>query len=257
MRALKAAVGVALLLAAADGFLLWGRGLATPVGPRPAAGRYLAGPDAPVTPGVRPPAGVYRYRTSGAERVDRFGVVRAYPAETVRVVSWRGGCRWRETVPLLAEHVETYDFCSQGGDARDLAFSTRLRFFLVPGVQQFACAPLGRRRLAGARPGAALRWRCQEGGSVAWNTTTYLGSETVATGLGPARARHLRLVLALSGRSTGAAVRDLWLDRDGLVLKEQRQVALRVRAPFVGVLGYQERASFVLDGRPAAQGGNL
>jgi hypothetical protein len=45
-------------------------------------------------------------------------------------------------------------------------------------------------------------------------------------------------------------VRDLWLDPDGLVIREERQVGLRVGSAFVGVLTYEERASFVLSGRP-------
>ena len=67
---------------------------------------------------------------------------------------------------------------------------------------------------------------------------------------GPVATRHLRLITALSGQSSGGAVRELWLDPDGLVVKEERQVSLRVRATFVGVLTYEERASFLLSGRP-------
>ena len=248
---LRVALALAVVVAGAAGFLLWARGLATPVGPGQAAASFLAaaGPAAGL-PGPRPPAGVYRYRTSGHERIDRFGVDRAYPAETVRVVSWRGGCRWRETVPIFAQHVETYDFCATGGDAEDFAYSTRLTYFLVPGSQRFACAPVGRRLLGGRPTGSARTWRCVEGSSASANTTLYLGPETVQTGTGPVATRHLRLITALSGRSSGGAVRDLWLDRDGLVVREERQVELRVRSGFVGLLTYRERASFLLSGRP-------
>ena len=77
-----------------------------------------------------------------------------------------------------------------------------------------------------------------------------MGPETVQTGAGPVATRHVRLVTALSGQSSGGAVRDLWLDRDGLVVKEDRQVSLKVRSVFVGLLTYEERASFQLTGRP-------
>jgi hypothetical protein len=252
-RLLRAALLLALVVAAADGFLLWGRGLATRVGPERAAASFLTVPPAPAgrLPGPRPRAGVYRYRTSGHERVDRFGVDRAYPAETVRVIAWRGGCRWRETVPIFTQHTETYDFCAQGADADDFAYSTRLTYFMVPGSQRFACAPVGRRLMAGQRPGAARSWRCVQGGSVSANTTIYVGPETVQTPTGPVPTRHLRLITALSGRSSGGAVRELWLDPDGLVVKEQRQVNLRVRSGFVGLLTYQEQATFLLTGRPS------
>jgi hypothetical protein len=254
-RVLGVATALALVVAAADGFLLWARGLATPVGAAQATASYLTGPSGPdpasPPPGRRPPAGVYRYRTSGYERIDRFGVERSYPAETVRVVTWRGGCRWRETVPIFTQHVETYDFCATGADADDYAYSTSLTYFLVPGVQRFACAPAGRRLLAGRRPGATMSWRCVEGTSASANTTIYVGPETVRTGAGPVATRHLRLITALSGQSSGGAVRDLWLDRTGLVVKEDRQVSLKVRSVFVGTLTYDEQASFLLSDRPA------
>src|SRR4029453_4562167 len=82
------------------------------------------------------------------------------------------------------------------------------------------------------------------------NTTIYVGPETVQTPTGPVPTRHLRLITALSGQSSGGAVRDLWLNPDGLAVKEERQVSLRVRSPLVGVLTYQEQASFLLSGRP-------
>jgi AcrR family transcriptional regulator len=256
---LRVALALAVVVAGLNGFLLWGRGLATPVSPERAAASFLTGRPAAAgdLPGPRPPAGVYRYRTSGHERVDRFGIDRAYPAETARVISWRGGCRWRETVPIFTQHTETYDFCAAGTDAADLAYSTSLTYFLVPGVQRFACAPVGRRLLSGQRPGAARRWRCVQGASTSANTTIYVGPETVQTAAGPVATRHLRLITALSGQSSGGAVRELWLDPDGLVVKEERQVSLRVRSTFVGVLTYEERASFLLSGRPQPISGRL
>jgi hypothetical protein len=252
-RLLQVALVLAVVVAGANGFLLWARGLATPVGPEQAAASFLAGAGGTTDgapPGPRPPAGVYRYRTSGYERIDRFGIDRAYPAETVRVITWRGGCRWRETVPIFTQHVETYDFCAGGADADDFAYSTSLTYFLVPGVQRFACAPVGRRLLTGHRPGATRSWRCVEGTSVSANTTVYVGRETVRTDAGPVATRHVRLITALSGQSSGGAVRDLWLGPDGLVVKEERQVDLKVRSVFVGLLTYQERAGFLLTGRP-------
>jgi hypothetical protein len=247
---LRVALAVALVVAAADGFLLWGRTLATPVGADQAAASFLKVPPATELPGPRPPAGVYHYRTSGYERVDRFGIDRAYPAETVRVISWRGGCRWRETVPIFTQHVETYDFCAAGTDAEDFASETSLTYFLVPGTQRLACAPVGRRLLAGRPPGATRRWRCVQGASVSANTTIYVGPATVQTAIGQVATRHLRLITALSGQSSGGAVRDLWLASDGLVVKEDRQVNLKVRSAFVGLLTYEEEASFLLTRRP-------
>jgi hypothetical protein len=46
-RWLRAALAVALVVAGADGFLLWARGLATPVGAEQAKASFLAGRGAP------------------------------------------------------------------------------------------------------------------------------------------------------------------------------------------------------------------
>ena len=80
-----------------------------------------------------------------------------------------------------------------------------------------------------------------------------MGPEAVQTGAGPVATRHVRLITALSGQSQGGAVRDLWLDRDGLVVKEDRGSA-RSPSVFVGLLTYEERASFLLTGRPSVSG---
>jgi hypothetical protein len=245
-RGLRAALAVAVLVAAADGFLLWGRTVLDPVDAAGASARFLAGTAGQPGSGPRPPAGVYRYRTSGRETVDRFSVDRVYPGETFRVVSYLGGCRWRETVPVFEQHTETYDFCSGGGDAAELAYATSLTYFLVPGVQRFACDPQGRRLLPAARPGTVLRWRCAGGSSSSENTTTFVGVEAVAAGAATVRARHLRLTTALAGTATGGAVRDLWLDGDGLVVRERRRVHLVVTTAFVGRASYDEQATFEL-----------
>ena len=246
---LRALLAVGLLVAAADGFLLWGRTVLAPVDVAAARARFPQSPADPAGPGPRPAAGVYRYRSGGHETVDRFSVDRAYPGETVRVITDLGGCHWRETVPVFDQHTETYDFCSGGGDARDLAYATSLTYFFVPSVQRFACDPPGRRLLTGARPGALLRWRCTEGRSSSDNTTTFVGTEAVAVGSATVRARHLRLTTALAGTSTGGAIRDLWLDGDGLVLRERRLVHLVVATTFVGHTTYDEQATFELVSR--------
>jgi hypothetical protein len=117
-------------------------------------------------------------------------------------------------------------------------------------LERGAPVPAGRRLLTGHPPGTTRPWRCVQGPSVSTNTTILVGPETVPTDTGPVPTRHLRLLTTLSGRSSGGAVRDLWLTPDGLVIKEEREVSLRIHAPFVGVLTYQERANFVLASRP-------
>ena len=165
------------------------------------------------------------------------------------MISWRGGCRWRETVPIFTQHVETYDFCATEFDADDFASSTSLTYFLVPGVQRFACAPVGPPPPDRPGPGAHLGWRCVEGTSVSANTTVYVGPETVQTGAGgrhPPRPPGHRPVRPVPGRRRARPL----ARPDGLVVKEEREVALRVRSGFVGLLTYEERASFLLTAGP-------
>lgn len=213
---LAVALGLALVLGT-DAFLLYGSHVAHPVSAREAVSRFRSSPGPAVAGGPR--AGVYLYDTEGYSRVSAFGVRRAYPRVSARIV--RGhGCGWREEVPLFAEHVETYDHC--GGE--QTGFGTRLSYFLVPSESSYACAA------------AACR-----GPGVTATLTVSAGGDDARLG-----CRRVTLTTVLRGDVTGGAVRRLCVAPSGLVVREERSVGVRVRSAFVGDVDYVERATFAL-----------
>ena len=251
---LGVATALALVVAVADGFLLWARGLATPVGAEGAAASYLAGQGGPAGGPPAGPAAAGRGLPLPDQRVRADRPVRGRAG----LPGGDGpGGHLAGRLPLARDRAHLHP---ARGDLRLLRHRRRRRRLrlldqpdLLPGAGRPAVrlrpgrpAP-AHRPPPRATPGAGAASRAPRSSA---NTTVYVGPETVQTAAGPVATRHVRLLTALSGQSSGGAVRDLWLDRDGLVVKEDREVSLKVRSVFVGLLTYDERASFLLAGRP-------
>ncbi len=263
-RATTAGIGGASTLAAALGlFVVHGARTAHPVSVAAATRRYAEDPayagrgdfdGRPV--GERPAPGVYRYATTGSSRIDRLGVVREYPAITVRVVRHGPGCEWSETVPILREHTETYTACSTGGDQLDTGFGTRLVYFSVPSSSDAACSSYGTRTGGAREPDAVVRFSCtdRDHGMHAEGTTTFIGPDSVVVGGVATSCRRIRIVTVMQGATEGAAVREICADPvTGLVLSETRSVGLSVVSAFVGRVRYAESAEFrLLSTQPVA-----
>ena len=242
-RFVASALAVVLL---GDAFLLWGD-RARPVTPESALEAFRArGPVASAPP--LPAAGVYVYDTTGFERVNRLSIRRSYPAASVRVVRPTGaGCAWREEVRLFEEHAETYDVCTDGNDARDTAFGTRLSYYYVDSAMSLDCGTGSTRTGRGFAVGESRTYACRGVGVSAEVTVTYEGEGTAVVDDLEVPCRRVVVVTALAGATTGGARRALCTDeRTGLVLTEERSVGVVTRSAFVGRVTYSERATFRL-----------
>lgn len=199
--------------------------------------------------GERPAPGVYRYATTGFSRIDRLGVIRRYPATTLRVIRHGPHCEWSETVPILREHTETYTTCASDGDQLDTGFSTRLVYFSIASWSDSECSSYGTRTGGGRAPGAVVRFSCTDHkhGVHAEGTTTYVGAGSVVVDRVPTACRRIRVVTVMTGATEGAAVRELCTEPvTGLVLTEVRSVGLTVISAFIGRVRYAETARFDL-----------
>jgi hypothetical protein len=191
-------------------------------------------------PGL-PAPGVYRYRTTGGEYVSLLDNRRAYSATTMRIVT-RRGCGVREEQFFVTQHLEYYDRC---GDAL-VTYGTDIAYWWTHGTQDFTCHG-GSFDMAGTRPGASVQWDCADEDTSAHQTTSYVGDETVPVEGVPLPARHTRWITDFSGATVGAAVVDDWFDPStGLLLREKRNIALRVGSQFVGRLSYTDVSEYVL-----------
>ena len=192
-------------------------------------------------PGL-PEPGVYRYRTTGGERISFLDYDRDYSDVTMRIVT-RHGCGVREEQWFLVQHIEYYDRC---GEALP-AYGTDIAYWWTHGTQDFVCEPGGSFDMSGRRPGDRVEWTCADEDTKAAQVTEYLGDEEVVVGGQAIRARHTRWVTTFSGATVGVATVEDWFHpATGLVLRERRAIGLRVGSPFVGRLDYVDQSEFTL-----------
>ena len=195
---------------------------------------------AEAVPGL-PAPGVYRYATTGGEWVSLFDTYRAYSSTTARIVT-RRGCGVREEQFFVTQHLEYYDRCG----SRLVAYGTDIAYWWTHGTQDFTCEG-GSFDMADKRPGDRVEWDCADEDTKAHQITEYIGDETVEVGGVPLPARHVRWTTLFSGATIGGAVVEDWFDPvSGLVLRETRDIALKVGSQFVGRLDYTDKSAFTL-----------
>ena len=231
-----------LVLVGLPAFLVAGRYWEDPVEPAEAVVRFRgAGAEAarPV-PGL-PTPGVYRYRTTGGERISLFGYEREYSPITVRIVT-RRGCGVREEQWFLVQHLEYYDRCGSGLPS----YGTDIAYWWTHGTQAFQCGP-GSFDGSDLAPGESSHWECRDEDTQATQTVEYVGDEPVEVEGRTVVARHTRWTTAFTGATDGGAVVDDWFDpATNLVLREERHIGLRVGSPFVGRLTYADNSTYEL-----------
>jgi hypothetical protein len=234
---------IALVAVGAPLFLWGGRHWVGHVDVDEAVARFrAAGPAAaePV-PGL-PAPGVYRYRTTGGERVSFLDYRRDYTDTTVRIVT-RRGCGIREEQWFLVQHLEYYDRC---GDAL-VSYGTDIAYWWTHGTQDFRCPAGGSFDMAGRVAGDKVRWSCHDEDTRAEQLTEFLGVEEVMVDGRRHQARHVRWTTTFSGATVGSAVVDDWFSAiNGLVLREKRIIGLKVGSPFVGRIDYVDQSEYTL-----------
>lgn len=233
---------VALVVVGAPAFLVGGTYWESRVDQREALARFrAAGPEAAVAVAGLPEPGVYRYSTTGGEKVSFLDYRREYSRVTHRIVT-RHGCGVRETQAFLTQHVEYYDRCG----AALPTYGTDIAFWWTHGTQDFTCTP-GSFDGSDLSPGGISEWECSDEDTRAHQVVEHLGDETVEVEGRRVAARHTRWTTTFSGATTGTAVVDDWFEPDtGLVLKEKRAIGLRVGSPFVGRLTYVDVSDYLL-----------
>ncbi len=200
-----------------------------------------AGPEAAEPAPGLPQPGVYRYRTKGGERVSFLDYDRPYTPVTHRIVT-RQGCGIREEQLFLVQHIEYYDRCGE----QLVGYGTDIAFWWTHGTQDFICSG-GSFDGAGVKVGEPAAWECHDEDTRARQTTEYLGNEDIEVDGRSIPARHTRWTTVFEGATKGAAVVEDWFDVEtGLVLRETRNIGLRVGSPFIGDLSYIDVSEYAL-----------
>jgi hypothetical protein len=241
-RRAKLVLGLLAVVVAGQSFIVAGLSWSDPVAVDEAVARFRsAGPDAARPVSGLPVPGVYRYRTTGGETVTFLSYRRDYSPVTTRTIT-RRGCGVREVQLFLAQHLEYYDRCG----SELVGYGTDIAYWWTHGTQDFRCSP-GSFDGAGLAPGARVEWQCADEDTRARQITEHLGEEDVMVDGARFRARRTRWTTIFDGATTGSAVVHDWFDPStGLVLRETRDIALRVGSPFVGVLDYRDVSTYDL-----------
>jgi len=231
-----------LAVIGAPAFLIGGRYWVGHVDRSEALARFRAAGSAAAVPleGL-PVPGVYRYRTTGGEHISFLDYRRNYSANTTRIVT-RHGCGVRESQWFLVQHLEYYDRCGE----KLVGYGTDIAYWWTHGTQDFDCDD-GSFDGAGLKPGEQSNWDCRDADTRAGQVVARLADEVVDVGVRSMPARHTRWTTTFTGATEGTAVVEDWFDpATGLVLKETRNIGLRVGSVFVGKIDYVDISAFTL-----------
>lgn len=170
-------------------------------------------------PHDRAPAGVYRYRTQGAEQVDALGGSQhQYPAATSITYTARG-CDSQERWQPTRERISTATRCSTRRGLELRVLLQEREFFGQRVVQELTCAPGVLLRPHDPQEGQEWTGACMNEDTTASITGRVVAKEVLAVGGADIRATRIMLRTTLSGATRGRSHREVWLSDDGLTLK--------------------------------------
>lgn len=240
-------VVTALVLAAAGVWLFVVRSPSTPLGLRQALrlyrnaqhGHQPAGAES-AKAGAMPPLGVYRYRTSGSERLSFGNITRAFPSLTDMIVTG-SVCESIAWEPLR-QHVEQTVVCpARDGGLSMVSTSGEEEIAGITTHDSLACDRSS--YLVPPDPRAGDRWSgtCHGGGEQVAVTGRLLGTVPVSVGGRTVRALHTRVTLDYHGAQVGTSPTDYWVSStDRVILRQTETVAVSQKAGPLGAVDYDE-----------------
>src|SRR5947207_14479449 len=244
----------AVVLVAATAFVLvrfvFLRDTTTTVSPGDVLARYRASStvagSATTTAGsglALPAPGVYRYATTGTERVDALGgATHTYPAVTTITVT-PAGCGVQARWDALQERWNLRELCLGDGGIVSGSYTDVHRFYGQTDRSDWTCAPAYVLVPGDPMAGAAWTGSCTDGhGTSEATAVSVMGLDDVTVARQPIPAVHVQRVETDTGSDTTAtSTTDQWFDRrTGLVLREVA-TSSSTTSSLVGDVHYQEQ----------------
>jgi hypothetical protein len=195
--------------------------------------------------GDLPPPGVYRYGTSGSEKLSVGGISRTFPTSTEMIVT-DASCATVVWEPFT-QHTEGLVECPQPAGA--LSMTTAMSHEQIAGVvttDVIGCPPSA---YLVPPPSVGERWNatCHATGQTVVLVGQVVGVSSVDVGGDTIPALHTRLTLSFSGAETGTNPSDYWVSLDdGLILREQESVDIAESGGPLGTVHYSERMAITL-----------
>jgi hypothetical protein len=194
-----------------------------------------------------PPSGVYRYKTSGGERLSIGGISRSFPTTTEMVVT-DTGCATITWYPL-EQHTEGVVVCSVGRGG--LLMTSAVSDEQIAGVhanETFHCPADA--YFVPPHPRAGEQWHstCHGMGERVALSGRVVATSDMTVGGRAVPALHTRLTLSFAGSEAGTNPTDYWVStQNGLILAERETVEMQQGSGPLGSVHYDEQMDLSLD----------
>jgi hypothetical protein len=193
-----------------------------------------------------PPAGVYRYRTSGSEHLSVGGISRSFPTVTEMIVN-DSNCATFKWAPFN-EHIEGLVECRLGGQG--FAMTSALSDEKIAGIhtaETIDCPPGA--YFVPPDPTTGQEWHsmCHSSGERVAYFGQVIGGSSIDIGGRTVPALHTRVTLSFSGSKSGWSPTDYWISmQNGLILRQRETVDVAQRSSPLGSVRYTEQMAIAL-----------
>ena len=232
----------------------WSQGRAEPVDLADVA--QPTGSTLPSAPNVlRPPQGVYLYRGSGTDALDKPPSTQAEGPSMPGVVRHRKDGCWTFRIDYSTNHWQRWDYCpTEGGGLDEVGGAAFQRWnfgaFTNETTSTFDCeAPVV---AAGQQPGDEWEQRCTgvstgvDGVTKSAGPFRFVGTEDLTIGGERVAALHYRRERTNSGNQDGAEQGEVWFSADtGMLLRSLHEISTKTDT-VIGEVHYTEDGEFEL-----------
>jgi hypothetical protein len=193
-----------------------------------------------------PPSGVFRYRTSGNEKLSIAGISRNFPNVTNTIVT-DGKCATVRWEPLV-EHVEGQVECRAGPGALSVESFPSTEVIAGVTTNMTLVCPAGTYLVPpDAATGKSWKTTCHAPGQVVRLSGRVVGFSSVDVGGDAVPSVHTHLTMSFSGSESGTSPSDYWVSlEDGMILRESESVDVLQSAGPLGSVHYTEQMAISL-----------
>ena len=192
-----------------------------------------------------PPRGVYVYATTGSEKIDALLSPRhSYPKDTVMSVA-ASRCGWVERWAPIEGRTTERELCLSDGTLRLGNYREVHTFLANADVRNYVCDSTAVILPVGAERNETWTFTCDAGHTAETWRGRLVGRESHRL-VDPGRVLHVRFDTVLTGRTSGASTKELWLRESDMLVVRERVVNESATGTAIGDVGYEESYELVL-----------
>jgi len=255
-RGILAVIGVFVVIGALAFAWAWRNSGSHPVSTDAARRRFESSSTVTARPNARrPPAGVYEYRGSGTERLDRPPKTQSQGPPMPATITYRADGCWDFRLDYSTGHWQSWTYCAHDGELDERGGQTFARWDFVmlkaESTSTFTCSSSVTIRPT-MQPGDHWTQTCTGTSSAVKGVVktsgpyTYVGDDTMTVGGTKVAAYHFKQLRTLTGAQTGSQDDDLWFAKsNGMPLRNDHHNEVKSDSP-IGKVTYTETGTFAL-----------